>query len=172
MINIYVADLKAYNEGNLVGEWIELPTDEESIREVLKKLSHNWQHDYAIHDYEAPRGVRIEEYTDPFRLNTLVQELEDYDLGEEELEALLEYAGSLEEAVRMLSQDAVHFIHLKNDSLDSWAALAEELVYEYDWLEIPEYLRTYIDYEKLGKELQTTGNFYIAQNGVAIEYVE
>ena len=52
---IYVADLEAYNNGRLVGEWLDLAdyndADElmEAIQDVLKKSGGE---EYAIHDYE------------------------------------------------------------------------------------------------------------------------
>lgn len=75
-INIYIANLSKYNEGELVGEWITLPTTdvdlEQCIRNVLKG-----DEEYAIHDYEAPFDVR--EYADVFALNAFVQSLMAYD---------------------------------------------------------------------------------------------
>jgi antirestriction protein len=58
---IYVADLSAYNDGRLVGEWIDLK-DFESGEEVMQeiatllekwsKLSGEVREEFAIHDYE------------------------------------------------------------------------------------------------------------------------
>ena len=60
--SIYVADLKAYNEGKLIGEWIDLTEFDEGY-EVMEKISdlmdeyskkyHNgMETEYAIHDFE------------------------------------------------------------------------------------------------------------------------
>ncbi len=74
-IKLYIADLGAYNAGKLVGEWIELPMEEEDLNAVLKKLSRDGQGDYAIHDYEAP--FSIDEHENPHKLNELAEKLED-----------------------------------------------------------------------------------------------
>jgi antirestriction protein len=61
---IYVADLEAYNNGKLVGEWLDLTdyndADElmDAIQDVLKKSGGE---EYAIHDYEnLPRSMYSE----------------------------------------------------------------------------------------------------------------
>lgn len=61
---IYVADLEAYNNGRLVGEWLDLTdyndADElmDAIQDVLKKSGGE---EYAIHDYEnLPRSMYSE----------------------------------------------------------------------------------------------------------------
>ncbi len=75
-MQIYIADLSAYNEGYLKGEWIQLPTDEDEINDVLLRQSQNGKSDYAIHDWELP--FKISEYTDPLKINeicTIIKEL-------------------------------------------------------------------------------------------------
>lgn len=67
---IYVADLAAYNEGNLVGEWLDLSdySSGEEIMEAIHKLLKQWskkakvkREEYAIHDAEnIPKGLYSE----------------------------------------------------------------------------------------------------------------
>jgi len=47
-MQIYIADLEAYNSGYLKGEWIELPTDNENINDAILRQSKNGQSDFAI----------------------------------------------------------------------------------------------------------------------------
>lgn len=47
-MQIYIADLEAYNSGNLKGEWLELPTEEEEIEKVILRQSKNGESDFAI----------------------------------------------------------------------------------------------------------------------------
>ena len=62
---IYVADLEAYNNGRLVGEWLDLSdyndADElmDAIQDVLKKSGGE---EYAIHDYENFPSSMYSEY--------------------------------------------------------------------------------------------------------------
>lgn len=75
-MKIYVADLKAYNNGELKGDWFDLPADMDEIRETLfEKVDPNVdlkpiQH-YAIHDYELP--FEIEQYDNINVLNEMAE---------------------------------------------------------------------------------------------------
>lgn len=54
MLKIYIANLGKYNEGELVGKWVELPC--EDLDEVLKEIEvvdGTAYEEYAIHDYES-----------------------------------------------------------------------------------------------------------------------
>lgn len=78
-MQIYIADLGAYNSGYLKGEWIELPTEKEDINNAISRQSKNGQSDFAIHDYELP--FEIHEYTDPIKVNELCELIEELDLN-------------------------------------------------------------------------------------------
>lgn len=72
-MKIYLADLNKYNEGYLVGKWIDLPCENTYLDSIINKLTNNGQTDYAIHDYELP--FNISEYTDPYKINSLCEHL-------------------------------------------------------------------------------------------------
>lgn len=52
-MQIYIADLQAYNSGYLKGEWIKLPTEEDDIQDAILRQSQNVQSDFAIHDWTS-----------------------------------------------------------------------------------------------------------------------
>ncbi|MGL5713724.1 MAG: antirestriction protein ArdA [Paraclostridium sp.] len=78
-MQIYIADLDAYNSGSLKGEWVELPNANEEIEKVISRQSKNGKSDFAIHDYELP--FEIGEHTDPIKVNDLCEIIEDLDLN-------------------------------------------------------------------------------------------
>lgn len=92
-MQIYIADLNAYNSGNLKGEWIELPTKNKKIQEVILRQSKNGQSDFAIHDYELP--FEIGEYTDPIKVNKLCETIESLELNKYLIEHL-EYSQGID----------------------------------------------------------------------------
>lgn len=68
---IYVADIAAYNEGKLIGEWLDLSDYDsgsevmEAISELMKKWSKEQRverEEYAIHDYENIPSNLYSEY--------------------------------------------------------------------------------------------------------------
>lgn len=86
MINLYIANLGKYNEGHLVGAWLNLPATEEQIATALKTAGINEIYEeYAIHDYEINCDLTFEisEYAGIGHLNNLAEQLEtlsDWDL--------------------------------------------------------------------------------------------
>ena len=76
-MKIYLTDLNKYNEGYLVGEWIQLSCDCTYLNLIINELTSNGETDYAIHDYELP--FSITEYTNPHKINNLCKHLYNLD---------------------------------------------------------------------------------------------
>ena len=93
-MQVYIANLGKYNEGELVGAWFKLPVDFEEVKEKIG-LDDEYE-EYSIHDYELP--FDIDEYTPLEELNRLYELV--CDLPEDlqsELSALLTHFSSIEE---------------------------------------------------------------------------
>lgn len=91
-LKIYLTNLGKYNEGELVGEWVELPVDEDELEEVFKRIGISDEPDadgriyeeYFITDYESDiDGLTVDEYESLDRLNEIaeaIENLDDWDL--------------------------------------------------------------------------------------------
>ena len=93
-MQVYIANLGKYNEGELVGAWFTFPIDFEEVKEKIG-LNDEYE-EYAIHDYELP--FTVDEYTSISELNRLWEMVSE--LPEElqsELSALLTHFSSIEE---------------------------------------------------------------------------
>lgn len=150
MIRIALTNLKKYNEGELIFEWVDLPCDDSE--EVFDRIGHN---EYFISDWECDlNGVKIREYDNIHELNELTQqliELNSYEL--KELGAILEaHHVSLNEAFDILN--AHDFTLYESESIED---VAETLVNEGCFGEIPETIKNYIDYEKIARDLECDG---------------
>jgi len=90
---IYLTNLGKYNEGELVGEWVDLPVDEDELQEVFKRIGISDKPDpetgsiyeeYFITDYESDiPGLTVDEYDSLSHLNEMAEaiaDLDDYDL--------------------------------------------------------------------------------------------
>ena len=82
---IYAACLSSYNCGKLYGEWIDCDQDSDEIMtEIKAMLSRSPMNGYeaceewAIHDYEGFKGVRISEYEGIDRVAELAQALAEH----------------------------------------------------------------------------------------------
>ena len=155
-MQIYIADLSAYNAGYLKGEWIQLPTEEDEITDALLRQSQNGKSDYAIHDWELP--FKISEYTDPIKINELCQTIKELDLNEYIIKHL-EYTYGIDfknTDVYTLSNyiENIYTIEANND-----IEFAENYMneYYYDQIEsLPWELSYSIDYNTVYKKLEMT----------------
>jgi len=172
-IKIYVANLGKYNEGELVGSWFTLPHDIEDIYVTIGVGQHlpdgTYKHgveeeggyfyeEWAIHDYEAP--FKIEEYSSISKLNEIAELMEDLDEDEIKCACAIWNNGSadnFEDAVEKL-RDEARIWHEK-DMADIAYAWHEETGADVD-----SGLLRYIDWERVGRDMEIEGTF------IEIEY--
>ncbi len=153
-IKIWLGDLGAYNNGELRGEWLELPMDEEELRAKYNKYTDNGTQDHYIADWEVPDGVphsAVGEYEDVFKLNDLAELLE----GRSDRE--MKCIGYLVDDGETLS-DAID----KYKEVDFYEGMtlkkvAEQLVDDGHFGEIPDSISSYIDCEAIGRDLGHDG---------------
>jgi antirestriction protein len=114
---IYVADLEAYNNGRLVGEWLDLTdyndADElmDAIQDVLKKSGGE---EYAIHDIEyIPRSM-YSEYMGKRDFEEIYEMMELADRNDLPLEVVMD-------VVSQYDSSAVDEFYGKYDSADDFA---------------------------------------------------
>lgn len=78
-IRIYLTNLGKYNEGELIGEWVDLPVSDFS--DVLRRIGINERYEeYFITDSETNiPGLNISEYANLDELNDLAEQVKDLD---------------------------------------------------------------------------------------------
>ena len=152
-IRIYVADLAAYNNGKLHGVWIDATQDLDSIQdEVNTMLASSPEPDteeYAIHDYEGFGGYGLGEYEGIERVHEIACFLEEHsDIGGE---LLSHFGGSLDDAQKVAEESYT-------GCYTSLADYAQELTEQTS--EIPKHLEFYIDYDKMGRDMEMSGDVF------------
>lgn len=162
MLNINVTNLKKYNEGALVGEWISLPC--EDIKEVLEKISNNGNDELFISDYETDiSGLKVAEYEDILQLNEIAEEIEE--MREDELIALQayleQYANNMEQALEEVRQGNYRIYY----NCDNMEDVAYQVVNDCGLLDgVPEEVKIYFDYEAYGRDLDINRTFIQIDN--------
>jgi len=151
-IRIYVADLAAYNNGKLHGVWIDATQDLDDIQEqvntMLAQSPELDAEEYAIHDFEGFNGYRLSEYEGLESAHEVASFIEEYpEIGGE----LLDYFSDIEEARKAAEENYC-------GCYKSMADYAEELTEQTS--EIPEHLQYYIDYEKMGRDMELSGDVF------------
>ncbi|ELP1222611.1 antirestriction protein ArdA [Listeria monocytogenes] len=163
-MQVYISNLKKYNEGELVGAWFRPPINMEEVKE---KIGLNDQYEeFAIHDYELP--FEIDEYTPISEINrlcALVEEIEDTPIYNELKEIQGMWFSSLEDLIEH-KDDIICY-----SDCDSMEDVAAYYVEETGQLgEVPTNLQSYIDYRALGRDMELEGNFLVTNNAV-FEYL-
>lgn len=156
MLKIYVTNLKEYNNGKIIGEWVSLPC--EGLEEVLNKISNNGNDELFISDYETDiSNLKISEYDDILQLNEIAEEIDN--LSDDEviaLQAYLEQYNDIEQALEEVRQGNYRIYYDCNDMSD----VAYQVVNECGLLDgAPEELKVYFDYEAYGRDLSINGTF-------------
>lgn len=149
---VYLTNLAKYNEGVLVGEWVDLSEGHNVVTKCLKRVLGN-DEEYFISDYEA-----------------------DFDISEyENLEELTEFAGYFDKLSDYEKTSVIYLLDylclersevlekMRNDDVLGDLCLyeasnEEELGREIsEYMEIPENLKFYINYEMIGRDEVANG---------------
>ena len=165
ILKIFITNLGKYVEGELVGEWLDLPATEDDIDELMERIGIGEQYEEVfITDYESDLNIKVGEYDNIEALNEMAEEIENLDEWEfETLEALLTYFGDVEEALEKIEDVTIW------SGCDDMTEVAEQYAEETGLLDdVPEDLKPYFDYELYGRDLEIEGT-YIFYNGDCYE---
>jgi len=165
-MRVFITDLEAYNNGELVGGWYNLPMDEdllaESIEDVLREGKNicndtHYHEEYFITDYECDY-MEIGEYDNLNKLNEIAEAMEDIDEdGVKAINFLMD---------NHLVKDIYEAIESYEDNVRIYEdSTMEDIAYDfieqcYNLDDIPSIISNNIDYEQIGRELEIGGCFY------------
>lgn len=162
MIKIYLTNLGKYNEGELIGEWVDLPISKEELETVKERIGINERYEeYFISDYETDiDGLTIGEYANIEELNEIAEQFNDLDEYQLLcLKALLENGAEPEEAINQIDDCMVYY------DCSDMTEVAEAYCEESGILNsIPENLRYYFDFEAFGRDMSIEGTFIFIDN--------
>jgi antirestriction protein len=158
---IYVADLAAYNNGELHGEWIAAAQSPEQIHEeitaMLAKSPEPVAEEWAIHDYEGFGDFSLSEYESIEDVSRFAQLLEEHG---EMFSAVVGHFGSLsdlDDAERAMTE---HY-RGAHDDLADWAyQFAMDTVGE---TALGPYAN-YIDWERVGNDAELGGDIFTIEH--------
>ena len=174
MLRIYLTNLGKYNEGQLIGEWVELPYTDNELEAAKERIgisdkpdkNGNFYEEYFITDYETDIcGLKVGEYDNLDDLNELAEtldNLDEYDL--EIVNAMISEGYSLEDALEK-KEDCIVY-----SDCEDMEAVAMEYAEETGLLSsIPENLRSYIDFEAFGRDMSFEGQFVFTDQGNCVQ---
>lgn len=147
----YITNLGKYNEGDLIGDWVSFPIDEDEFSRVLESIGIDDEYEeWFVTDYECSlRSFDWEELGEYPTFETLqefgmmISEITDV----EAVDNAYEFTGNLQEAIEGIADGNIIFLRdIKTDS-DLGHYYADE--YELPLSDIEEFF----DFEQLGREL-------------------
>lgn len=170
-ITAFVTNLGKYNEGDLVGEWLPLPTTTEQVQACLKRIGLDGirYEEYFITDYETSvDGLydHLPEYANLDELNYLASMLDEMEPGElEKYEATVEYrehTGSLQDLINLTENLGCYDLYPDVQSEEDYGYY---LIDECSALDIPENIQNYFDYEAYGRDVMQGETGTITEKG-------
>jgi len=157
-IRIYVACLAAYNNGVLHGAWIDVTQSFHDIQDEVKVMLASSPvsdaEEYAIHDYEGFEGYKISEYQGLKSVHDIACFIEEY--GAVGASILDHACDDIQEAENIM-------LNQRNGKYASLADFAQQLSEETN--DIPEHLKYYIDYERMGRDMELSGDIFAIETG-------
>lgn len=158
----FITNLGKYNEGELVGEWVSFPIDEDEFEEVLERIGINSEDEFGqpyeewfVTDYECNiPGFDWEdfgEYPSYERMNDFAEAIVNYD-DPEALANAYEVTGDIQEAIDGLeSGDIIYYPGIASEE-DLGQYIINNLYGDVSELS-RDMIERYFDYEALGRDL-------------------
>ena len=161
MFRIYLTNLGKYNEGELVGKWVDLPCDDFTAELAKIGVSNEpdkygrYYEEYFITDYESDvYGLRVGEYDNLEELNALAEAIEE---NEAAAAVLVEHGYTTADEIR---EHIDYVTYICEAGFNSDYELGYYYATEYGYLnDIPEYLQDYFDFEAFGRNIRLEGKF-------------
>lgn len=174
MLRIFLTNLGKYNEGQLIGEWVDLPISDDDLESVKQRIgisdepdaNGNYYEEWFITDYETDiYGLKVGEYDNLDELNELAETLDNLDEYEREIvEAMISEGYSLEDALDKKDNCMVY------SDCEDMEDVAREYTDEIGLLDsIPENLRFYFDFEAFGRDMSFEGHFIFTDKGNCVQ---
>ena len=160
----FITNLGKYNEGELIGEWVKFPTTPEELQNVFERIGIGAKNDFGntyeewfISDYDCyVDGLyeKLGEYANLDELNYLASKLDELNADEYyHFQAAMEisdYTGSIKDLINLMDNLDKYDIYL---GVENDEDLGRYYIEELGAMEVPEHLRSYIDYEAYGRDI-------------------
>lgn len=171
LMSVFLTNLAQYNNGNLVGMYISLPTTTATIKSALGKIgcgnngdvSFYINDEYFITDVDMDLNLEIPEFVNIFSLNRVAEKIADLNIDPDILNGFLENGYTVQEAIEKAENGEYRYYYGCDDMEDVAEAIAEETgIFEG----VPETFRMYFDFKAYARDLEIEGCFYESDHGM------
>lgn len=184
---IYLTNLGKYNEGNLVGQWLNVPCSNDEFKQALLNIGVDGvqYEEYFITDYEHIKGIseysNIKEVNEIAALSETIENIvsktinNDYSYFDDDKEfirsSLYENAEHLRKYDHLTNDEIIEelesytiFTNLSESNLNalqSYAYFILEVMNELNYNELSQDVKNFLDIEKIGLEYLTNDSYTI-----------
>lgn len=167
MFRIWICNLGKYNEGELEGEWVDLPCDDlyETLGGVYERIGINDKYEETfIADYDNDYGYAVGEYDDLDYLNEIAEELEALPDYECDVWESLHDGGYNHDEIMDIIRYGDYITYGNCIDMGDVAMLAYEMSGQLAEIEkvMPSY---YVDWDSIGRDMDIEGKFYPCGDG-------
>lgn len=174
MLEAYVTNLGKYNEGFLVGEYLEFPATAEEVQALLKRIGVDGvrYEEIFITDYETDiPGLYdcLGEYESIDELNYLADLLDGLSKSEMDIFCAAvekgEHSGSIKDLINLTQNlDCYDFYPGVTDD----ETLGRIYVEDFEAIEVPKHLLSYFDYEAYGRDVRLEEDGHYTKDGYVL----
>lgn len=159
----YITNLGKYNEGELMGEWVDFPISEDELNELYKRIGMNYidedghevitgYEEIFFTDWETDFKNNFGEYENIEALNELAEKMEDWD---EDLFNACSELWSIDEILNNGADDYYLYSDITTDYDLGYYWIEESGCYDLSNLGA---LSNYINYEAFGRDVRLESN--------------
>ena len=170
----YITNLGKYNEGELVGEWVDFPIDEDDFEDVLKSIDIDGKYyeEWFVTDYDCNlNGFDWEEFgeypslDDLNEFGELIDNIDSYNL--DVINNAYEIIGDLKETINAVEDGKVYYYPGVYNDVELGYWMIDEI---YDGNPTPDLAIRYFDYERYGRDIRLKGNGDFTEDGF-VDYI-
>ncbi len=159
-LKVFLTNLGKYNEGELVGRWVDVEEDtdwQKELRDIGIYPGSMYEESF-ISDYETNLDIKIDEYISIDNLKEIAAMIDylSYRIDAELFNGILKCTSDLEEAYGIVKKEKYrYYTNVSNDD-DLGRALVDDGYLGY----VSEEVKNYLDYDSIGY------NYRIGSEGV------
>jgi len=174
MLKIYLTDLAAYNNGYLIGKWVDLPLEQNELNKEVQQIltdgstacGYGETHEeWFITDYEWEdvKLFDMDEYANLEELNKKIQLLQELDPSQLKAVRFLLFEGITTDVVEAIEKADDVIVYEDTTILDRAYELLEEC---YDVEKLPSIIQNNIDYDGIARGLEMDGTYVVLDDDV------
>ena len=152
----FITNLRAYNDGFIIGKWLDFPVTDAALEEAKKSIRLAKDGEFFFTDWDEI-GPNVSKHLNEYPNLELYNKIAE--MNENEYDVIEALASNLElnEAIDIVKDENFRVY----PGCENMAEVAMEVAKEGGYLDnIPQEVKLHIDYEAWGEDLEINGAFY------------